>query len=238
MEIVQQINSDLEKLADSEKSVILARLFKTGKGQYGEGDKFLGITVPRQRIIAKKYFQQITLPEVKELLQGSYHEQRLTALLFLMYKFQKSSPAEKKEIYRFYLENTKQINNWDLVDVTTPQIMGNYLLQYGSEEERKILFWLAKSNNIWERRISVLATFMFIREKQFSDALKIAELLLDDKHDLIHKAVGWMLREVGKKDLSVEERFLQKHYKNMPRTMLRYAIEKFEEKKRKTYLAR
>jgi 3-methyladenine DNA glycosylase AlkD len=156
----------------------------------------------------------------------------MTALIILTYKFAKASKEEQEKIYQLYLKNTKYINNWDLVDVTTPRIVGEYLL----DKDHSILYTLAQSKDLWEKRISVLATFTFIREHQFEDALKIAEMLLSDKHDLIHKAVGWMLREIGKRDQKVEEEFLKKHYKNMPRTMLRYAIEKFEEEKRQSYL--
>lgn len=230
--MLYQLQQELLSLEDKEKAKLLQGFFKTGKGEYGEGDLFLGITMPQQRIIAKKYFKQVSLKETEELLHGKYHEERMTALIILTYKFAKASEEEKREIYELYLKNTKYINNWDLVDVTTPRIVGEYLL----DKDRSILYTLAKSNDLWEKRISVLATFTFIREKQFDDSLKIAEILLTDKHDLIHKAVGWMLREIGKRDQKVEEEFLQKHYRKMPRTMLRYAIEKFEEEKRKSYL--
>ncbi|MFH0700931.1 MAG: DNA alkylation repair protein [Candidatus Woesearchaeota archaeon] len=204
------------------------------KGEYGEGDLFLGITMPVQREVAKKYYREISLKEVEQLLHGKYHEERMTALIILTYKFKKASEAERKEIYDLYLRNTKYINNWDLVDVTTPRIVGEYL----RDKDHAILYQLAKSKDLWEKRISVLATFTFIAHHQFKDTLKISETLLNDKHDLIHKAVGWALREIGKRDQTVEEEFLQKHYRTMPRTMLRYAIEKFEEEKRKKYLER
>lgn len=240
------ILKELQKLKNPGKAKILGRFFKCGPGEYGAGDKFLGIVVPEQRKIVKKYYQTTELCELEKLLKNEFHEARLTALLMLVEKFSKGDEKNKSQIYKTYLKNTKYINNWDLVDLSAPKIVGGYLLN----KDRKILYKLAKSKNLWEKRISVLATFMFIREKDFTDALKIAEILLDDKpastrgnrlstrggHDLIHKAVGWMLREVGKRNLEAEEKFLQKYYKIMPRTMLRYAIEKFPEGKRKFYL--
>lgn len=227
----QDIKDDLSKLASSQKAKILGRFFKTGKGEYGEGDVFLGLSVPQQREIAKKY-PHLTLKELQKLLSSKIHEHRLTALFILMMKYKKSTDSEKREIFDFYLKNTENINNWDLVDLSAPSIVGDYLLA----NDRSILYKLAMSKNLWEKRIAMLSTYAFIRRGQFTDTLKIAEVLLNDKHDLIHKAVGWMLREVGKKDQNAEEKFLQKHYHQMPRTMLRYAIEKFDEEKRKHYL--
>lgn len=228
------IVGELQKLKNPGKAQLLGRFFKCGQGEYGAGDKFLGITVPEQRKIVKKYYQIIEIGELDKLLKSKFHEVRLTALLILVEKFSKADEKTKNQIYKIYLKNAKRVNNWDLVDLSAPKIVGGYLL----DKDRKILYHLAKSKNIWEKRIAVLATFSFIREKDFTDALKIAEILLNDKHDLIHKAVGWMLREVGNRDLKTEEKFLQKYYKTMPRTMLRYAIEKFPEKKRKKYLGR
>jgi len=207
------------------------RFFKTGKGEYGEGDTFWGITMPKQRMVAKKYLD-LALPDIQKLLNSDVHECRMTGLLILTYQFNKASDGTRKKIADFYIRNTKRINNWDLVDVTTPRILGKYLL----DKDRKILYTFAQSKNLWERRIAIITTQVFISEKQYEDTLNIAELLLTDKHDLIHKAVGWMLREVGKYDQETEEKFLRKHYKKMPRTMLRYAIEKFPEKMRKAYL--
>ncbi len=230
--MLASLQKELHSLQNSQKARLLSGFFKTGKGEYGEGDLFLGITMPQQRVIAKKYFKQISLKDIEKLLHGKYHEERMTALVILTYKFEKAYKEEQKDIYDLYLKNTKYINNWDLVDVTTPRIVGAYLL----EKDRSVLYKLVKSKDLWERRISVLATFMFIREHQFEDSLRISEILLQDRHDLIHKAVGWMLREIGKRNQEVEEDFLQKHYKKMPRTMLRYAIEKFDEKKRRSYL--
>jgi len=225
------LRKELEKLADKEKAALLQRFFKTGKGQYGEGDIFLGVMVGNTRKVAKR-FGEMPLKEVKKSLYSGIHEERLAALLVLVHKFEKGSEEEKRKIYDFYLENAKQVNNWDLVDLTAPKIVGAFLL----EKDKRILRKLAKSSNLWEKRISILATFTFIRKGEFKDALEISKMLLQDKHDLIHKAVGWMLREVGKKNFKVEESFLKKHYKEMPRTMLRYAIEKFPEPRRKAFL--
>jgi len=223
----------LEALANPQKARDLARFFKTGAGEYGAGDKFLGIMVPLQREVAKKY-QHLKLEDIQVILQSEFHEFRLTGLLILVAKFEKGDAKTQKAIYKFYLKNLKHINNWDLVDVTTPKIVGAYLAD--KPLERKILYTLAKSKDLWKKRVAIVATAAFIRKNDFADTLKISQILLTDKHDLIHKAVGWMLREVGKKNQKIEELFLQKHYLKMPRTMLRYAIEKFEEKKRKSYL--
>jgi 3-methyladenine DNA glycosylase AlkD len=224
------IEKEIKQLADPVRAKHSQGFFKTGPGQYGEGDVFLGLTVPQIRVIAKKYYQTISLPEIKKLVASKYHEFRLCGLIILTYQYDKFD--YKKEIYDFYLKNTKYINNWDLVDVTTPKIVGDYLL----DKDRSILYKLAKSSDLWEKRIAVLATFTFIRENEFDDCIAISEILLKDKHDLMHKAVGWMLREVGKRDVSILENFLDEHIKEMPRTMLRYAIEKFPEKQRKEYL--
>ncbi len=223
---------DFKHLANPEKAKILARFFKTGKGEYGEGDKFLGIMTGTIRILARKY-QDLSFPDLQKLLNGKYHEERTLAIMILVRQYEKGERVKKEEIFKFYLKNTKRINNWDLVDISAPQIVGEFLL----ETERDILYQLAKSENLWERRIAVMSTFAFIKNNDFADTLKIAEILLSDKHDLIHKAVGWMLREIGKRDQKIEEAFLKKYHKIMPRTMLRYAIEKFSKKKREFYLA-
>lgn len=222
----------LEQEADKEKVEILQKFFKTGRGEYGEGDVFLGIPVPRIRKIAKE-FKDIKLEEVQEYLNSEIHEERLVALLILVDKLKKADESEKEKTFNFYLRNAarNRINNWDLVDLSCRFIVGEFLL----DKERSILYRLA-SGNLWERRIAIISTYAFIRKNQFQDTIKISELLLEDKHDLIHKSVGWMLREVGKKDVRVLEVFLNKNYKKMPRTMLRYAIEKFSESKRKAYL--
>lgn len=229
--MLTEIRQELKNLAEPEKVTAYQRFFKTGVGEYGEGDIFLGLTGPKTRSVAKKYARASDL-DLQQLLQSKIHEERLCALLILIKQFQKGDEKKQKLIFDFYLQNTFNINNWDLVDLSAPNIVGSFLL----DKERKILFSLAKSENLWERRIAIISTFTFIRNNQFQDSLQIAERLLSDKHDLIHKAVGWMLREVGKRNLEVEEEFLQKHYKTMPRTMLRYAIEKFPEEKRKDYL--
>ena len=229
--MLDQIKKDLAKLEDPERAKNSQWFFKTGKGQYGEGDVFLGITVPQQRKVAKKYMH-LSLSDLQELLSSKIHEHRFTALVILISKYQKAEEPSKKEIFDFYLQNSENINNWDLVDLSAPKIVGKYLL----DKERSILYKLAKSDSLWERRISILSTFTFIDNNDFEDALNISEILLNDEHDLIHKAVGWALREIGKRDQNLEERFLVKHYLHMPRTMLRYAIEKFDEKKRKKYL--
>ncbi len=222
-----------EKLANPSKAKVLAGFFKTGKGEYGEGDLFLGLTVPQSRTIAKK-FASLTFGSIRELLKSPYHEERLVALLMLAHNYQLGNEEEKERIYSFYLKNTKCINNWDLVDLSAEKIAGAFLL----DKRKDILYKLARSENVWERRISIVCTYYFIKNRQFEDTMKISELLLDDKHDLIHKAVGWMLREVGKRNLQAEEEFLKKHCKRMPRTMLRYAIERFPENKRKFYIGK
>ncbi len=228
-----QLKKELKKLADPKQAEVLQRFFKTGKGEYGEGDIFLGVKVPEQRKVVSK-FEDLSLKDLEELLNSKIHEYRMSALFILTERYEKEDEREKKKVFNFYLKNTKNINNWDLVDLSAPKIVGDYLLN----KPRSVLYKLAKSNNLWERRIAIISTFTFIRNNEFRDTLKIAEILLNDKHDLIHKAVGWMLREVGKRDQKIEEEFLKKHYLKMPRVMLRYAIERFEERKRKFYLGK
>ncbi len=227
------VQADLQKLKNKEKAKFIAHYFKTGKGEYGEGDKFIGLTVPQQRAIARKY-ANLPLTGVEKLLHNTIHEYRLTALLILDGQFRRADPAGQKKITALYLRNTKYINNWDLVDLSSHEILGAYF--FDKPKERKILHRLAKSKNIWERRIAIIATYAFLRQNDFRDTFTIAEILLRDRHDLIHKAVGWMLREVGKRDQQAEETFLNKYYKAMPRTMLRYSIERFPEVKRLAYL--
>lgn len=226
-----EVKKELCKLADKKKAKVLQGFFKTGPGEYGEGDVFLGVTVPKTRGIVKR-FLDLPFPEIRKLLRSEVHEERLAAVLMLVHRFEAGDTREQKKIYDFYLRNTKQVNNWDLVDLSAHKIVGAYLLK----KNKAPLYRLVKSKDLWERRISIVATAKFISENKFSDTLRISKLLLDDEHDLIHKAVGWMLREVGKRDLAAEEEFLKKHYRKMPRTMLRYAIEKFPEKKRRKYL--
>lgn len=229
---MESLELDIKKLANKQQSLILQRFFKTGKGEYGHGDIFLGIKVPETRKLADRYWQELTIDEVQELLNSKIHEKRLLALLILINKYNSSDETTKEKFFNFYLSNKANINNWDLIDLSAPHIVGDFLLN----KDRKILYQLAKSKDLWERRISILSTYKFIKNNQFDDTLKISETLLKDKHDLIHKAAGWMLREVGKKSQEAEEEFLKKHHKKMPRTMLRYAIEKFPEEKRKAYL--
>lgn len=230
-----KIIKELKNIANPAKAKILSGFFKTSKGQYGAGDQFIGITVPKQRETAKKYYEDASFEDLQKMLENKIHEYRLTALIILIYKYEKTKDTKlQKQIYDFYIKNLKYVNNWDLVDVTTPNIVGDYL--FNNPNKINILYKLAKSKNLWEKRVSILATFKFIKEKQFEDTLKIAEILLNDEHDLIHKAVGWMLREMGKRDIKPLVKFLDKYATKMPRTMLRYAIEKFPEEMRKYYL--
>ena len=233
MNDIKELELRIQKSANDSKSKILQRFFKTGKGEYGEGDIFLGIIVPEQRKIAKE-FCNLNNDELEKLLDSEIHEKRLIALLILINKFKKADEKIKKEIFDLYLKkaNENRINNWDLVDLSAPNIIGKYLL----DKNKEILYKLANSLNLWEKRISIISTFEFIRNQQFEDSLKISRILLKDEHDLIHKSVGWMLREIGKRNQKILENFLKERYGEMPRTMLRYAIEKFDEEKRKEYL--
>ncbi|MDD2758023.1 MAG: DNA alkylation repair protein [Patescibacteria group bacterium] len=226
------IQKEMKQLANAKKAKLLAGFFKTGRGQYGEGDIFLGVMVPQTRSVAKKYYRSLSLNDVQKLINNPHHELRLLGLIILNLQYTKGSQEQRNAIHKFYLKNTKKINNWDLVDLSAPNIVGAWLLN----RDRKILYKLARSKNLWERRIAMIATAAFIRAEKFDDTLKIADILLTDTHDLIHKAVGWMLREVGKKNVSVLIKYLKPRYKKMPRTMLRYAIEKFPENKRQRYL--
>jgi len=229
--MIKEIKKEFKKLSNSEQAKHLQKYFKTGKGEYGEGDLFLGIRVPIIRKIAKKY-SNLSISDAAEFLKSPFHEERLFALIVLVEIFRKKNKENKEKIYELYLSNTGYINNWDLVDVSAHHIVGEYLFN----RDKKPIYILARSESIWERRISIMSTLYFITNNDFNDTLKIAEVLLKDKEDLIQKAVGWMLREIGKRDPEAEEEFLGKYYKDMPRTMLRYAIEKFSEEKRKSYL--
>ncbi len=227
----QEIHNILLASGNREKAAVLQRFFKTGPGEYGEGDVFLGIQVPTLRKLSVQY-QNISLSDTGRLLKSSIHEQRLLALLILVRKYSTGNESEKKKIYELYLKSTQFINSWDLVDVTAAHIVGAFLI----DKSRKPLYRLAKSDVLWERRISIISTFHFIKHNEFSETLKIAGMLMSDEEDLIHKAVGWMLREIGKRHLPAEENFLRKYYRKMPRTMLRYSIEKFPESKRQSFL--
>ncbi|MFW6134177.1 MAG: DNA alkylation repair protein [Elusimicrobiota bacterium] len=229
--MLKKLTNELNKLKDPEKAKILSSFFKTGKGEYGEGDVFLGIKVPVLRKVAKKY-KQVTLCDIEELLKSNIHEYRFIGLVFLVDKYNKGTEKDKKQIADFYLRNARNINNWDLVDMSAPKILGHYLI----DKDKSVLFKMAKSDNLWERRIAIVAAFHFIKNNRFDEAVEISEILLNDNHDLIRKAVGWMLREIGKRNEDKEEEFLNKHYKIMPGTMLRYAIERMEKSKREFYL--
>ena len=225
------VKNELRTYTDPERASLLQGFFKTGPGEYAEGDIFFGLRVPEIRIVAKQFID-ISLSETESLLHSPIHEERLCALLLLVAKYRKGNEKAQKEIFSLYCKNTAFINNWDLVDVTCTHIVGAYL----HEKDKSLLEQYAHSTNLWERRIAVISTMYFISKNEFDETLKIATILLHDKHDLIHKAVGWSLREIGKRDLKTEESFLKKQYKTMPRTMLRYAIERFEEGKRQQYL--
>jgi 3-methyladenine DNA glycosylase AlkD len=226
------LRSRLRRSASPKDAKILSWFFKTAPGEYGAGDRFMGVRVPVLRRLARE-FQQLPLTEIASLLPSRIHEERLLALLMLGNAYVSADKSERGMIYRLYLKNLAQVNNWDLVDSSAPQILGRHL----EKRSRKVLFRLARSKIIWHRRAAVLATFHFIRQGDFADTLRLGELLLNDTHDLIHKAVGWMLREVGKCDESILERFLRRHAAPMPRTMLRYAIERLPEQRRRFYLS-
>lgn len=235
MSQLPKLKKDIQQFSDPVRAKHSQRFFKTGKGEYGEGDVFVGLTVPQSRTIAKQY-KDLSLPDTQQLLISNIHEHRLIALIILVDRFKKADPIEQKGIYDFYLKNKQHVNNWDLVDTSAPYIVSMYLLD--KPKERTILYELAESKSLWDRRISIMGTFAFItKNSEYKDTFAICELMLGDKEDLIHKATGWMLREIGKRiSRKQEEEFLKKHYQNMPRTMLRYAIEHFPEKRRQEYL--
>jgi 3-methyladenine DNA glycosylase AlkD len=226
-----EIQLFLQSLADPGRASVSQRFFKTGKDEYGENDIFLGITIPTLRLYVKKY-RHIPLDDIQVLLKSKFHEERIFALFLLVDAFKKGSPQEKTAVYSLYINNTRYVNNWDLVDCSAHLIVGAYL----EDKDRKPLYVMAQSKSLWERRIAIISTFHMIRKNNFKDALLISAVLKNDTVDLIQKAVGWMLREIGKRDKAAEVSFLIKHYKSMPRTMLRYAIEKFPENERKSYL--
>lgn len=227
-----QAKKALKEYASPARAKALQRFFKTAKGEYGYGDIFIGVTVPQTRLVAKK-FVELPLKEVKKLLSSRIHEERLLALIILVVQFAKASEEQKLKIFRIYLSLRKHINNWDLVDISAHKIIGPYL----KTRNRAVLYELAVSKSIWDKRIAILATFHFIRNRDFADTTRLAKQYLNEEHDLMHKATGWMLREMGKVDLKALERFLKANYKAMPRTMLRYAIERLPERRRKAYLA-
>ncbi len=227
----QDVHKILKDLGNADIAAHSQRFFKTGKGEYGEGDIFHGIRVPVIRKQVKKY-QDVSFEEVLEVLKSPFHEERLFALLSLVEKFSKGSAWEKEDVYNAYLKHTKYINNWDLVDSSASYILGAYL----SDKDKKPIYHLAISKDLWERRIAIMSTFYMIKKGDFLDAMEISKILINDREDLIHKAVGWMLREIGKRNMTVETTFLKPRYKRMPRIMLRYAIEKFPEKERKMHL--
>jgi|SRR5689334_2530770 len=226
------VRRDIRALGSPERAKHSLRFFRTGPGEYGEGDKFYGLSVPEMRAIAKRY-RDLRHEDVVELLQSDWHEERLVALLLLVDGYKRGDATRRRKIHRAYLDNTHRINNWDLVDMSAGQLVGDHL----DAAEISLLEKLARSKDLWERRIAIVATFHFIKQDQLAPTLRIAELLIEDEHDLIHKAVGWMLREVGKKNRQVLDTFLARHYRDMPRTMLRYAIERHPEETRKRYLA-
>lgn len=230
--IVTQLKIDLKKLGSKKKAEASAWFFKTGKGQYGFGDKFIGVSVPNQRFVARK-FNNLEFVDIEKLLKSPIHEERLVALLILVDQFKKADDKKRSEIYKFYLKNINRVNNWDLVDLSAPNIVGVYLI----DKPKTVLYKMAKSKNLWGRRIAAVSTLAFIQKGNSEETFKISLLLLNDKEDLIHKVVGWMLREVGKRiSRDKLKDFLKVHYKQMPRTMLRYAIEHFGEDLRQKYL--
>lgn len=228
--MLNQIKGELKSRANPSKIEVYQNFFKTKKGQYGEGDIFIGVTVPNTRKVAKKY-NKVNLTTVKKLLESKIHEERLLGVLILVQKYQK---ANNNKIAEFYMKHNKKINNWDLVDLSADKIIGHYY--FNNYEKIDKLYKLAKSKNLWEKRTSIIATFYFIKNNKFKETIKISRILLKDSHDLIQKAVGWMLREVGKRDKKILIKFLDKKYKKMPRTMLRYSIEKFSKLERNKYL--
>jgi 3-methyladenine DNA glycosylase AlkD len=229
--IAKEVINALKSLATEERRKVNEWFFKTGKGEYGYGDIFLGVTMPNIRRIAKKFSQEIFLQELTKLIQSPIHEVRLCALIILVNKYNKEEPDR---IYHYYLKHLNSINNWDLVDSSAPYIVGDYL--YNNQEQSKVLLEFSQSENLWVRRISIVSTFAFIKNNEFNKTLEIAKLLLNDDQDLIHKAVGWMLREIYKRDKRIIKRFLRQNYALIPRTTLRYAIERMDKEERFLYL--
>jgi 3-methyladenine DNA glycosylase AlkD len=229
--MIEEVKQELRKYSSEEDALILQRFFKTGPGEYGEGDIFIGVKVPPIRKTAAKY-SGVSSDVLLNLIKSPVHEERLLSLIILTKQYKKADETRKKAIVNFYLDNRKYINNWDLVDLSAPYIPGPYFY----DKDRSILYDLVNNGSMWDKRIAVLTSFYFIKQKDFSTSLDFVTLLMNDKRDLINKACGWMLREIGKRDIETEEEFLKIYYKTMPRTMLRYAIEKFPEEKRQWYL--
>jgi len=227
--MVTKIKERLREVSHPDRVTAISKFFKTGKGQYGEGDIFIGAYVPDIRKVAKEY-KDASFEDIQELLDSEIHEERLLGLFILVQQF----PSNKKNVYYFYIDNLRNVNNWDLVDLSADKIVGEYIFN----KDKSVLYEFVKSKNVWKRRIAIISTFAFIKKNEFGDALKISEYLLNDRHDLIHKAVGWMLREIGKRNQDILEDFLKKHSRNMPRTMLRYSVEKFDKEKREFYMKR
>ena len=227
------VQRQLRRLGDPVRAEHSLRFFKTGPGEYAEGDRFLGLTVPALRALAREH-RDLPLKDVTRLLKSRWHEERVLALLILVHQYSRGTPAERGAIYRLYRAQTRHINNWDLVDCSAEHIVGAHL----HDRDRSPLTTLARSKDLWQRRIAIIATFHYIKRGEFRETLRIAQLLLDDEHDLIHKAAGWMLREVGKRDRAAAEAFLRRYADRMPRTMLRYAIERFSPAERRKWLTR
>ncbi len=232
-QLVAQVWQELRLLAKPGKDLVYARFFKTGPGQYGEGDKFLGVTVPQIRTVAKKLATNTSLDDISDLLNHAYHEMRLLALITLVYQFVKMSPVQQKAVFEFYLANTDKINNWDLIDLSAPNIVGSYL--WNNQSLLPVLDKLSSSQSLWEKRIAVLATYTFIRRNEFKHTLKLAKKLLKDPHDLIQKATGWMLREIGKRQRAVLIQFLDENVTKMSATALSYATEHLPISERHAY---
>jgi 3-methyladenine DNA glycosylase AlkD len=235
-EFMDNAKKEIEKIANPERAKLCQRFFRTGKGEYGEGDVFLGIAVPKIREIVRACWKQTKIKNIKSLINSKFHEERLAGLLILIEKFKKADDKERKEIFEIYLEFAEKgrINNWDLVDLSAPNIVGNYL----ADKDRKVIYDYAESGNLWKKRIAVLACFSFIRQKDFKEIIRLAEYFIknNERHDLMQKAVGWMLRELGKRDEKALKDFLDKNYLKMPRTMLRYSIERLSEDDRKRFM--
>lgn len=233
MDIIKAVKDEMQAFAALKRPGNLEKFFKATPGGYAEHDKFIGVTVPNQRKIAGKFYKNITLEETAGLLRDPIHEYRLTALFMLVSKYEKAKTAnERQAVVDIYLDNIGHVNNWDLVDSSAHKILGPHLM----DGDKSLIYDFANSGDLWKQRIAMLTTYHFIRKKRYEDALNISKILLNHSHDLIHKAVGWMLREIGNRDLTAELDFLKKHYRSMPRTMLRYAIEKFDEKLRQQFL--